>query len=238
MTAAGQVTPWKSQLTTIIAELLPGFESASPIGQELELNFDNHHYLSVIIYLLSNNILDARDRYMMAEILQMTFKFVPRRLLLALLHMHLPSIKAAWEKLLLGAQNLKNEEAFRFLISVGMENDWLEKHAKGHEYLFSAVQMNCLDIVRVLIARGYFTNSYPSRCHSESIIVEALGNGNLDCAKLLIQHCNINHEFQAQGLTPHKSTQFAKFVIAFDDTRPDHLHCMELFLERGADVDY
>ncbi|KAI7781017.1 hypothetical protein LA080_015360 [Diaporthe eres] len=244
-TAAGHVTSWRFQLAGIVAQILPGFEPTSPAGQELRLNFDSHHYLSMVIYLLSNDIVPMYSNPMdslwqevtMAEILQMTFTFVPRLLLLALLHSHLPSIKAAWEKLLLGAGQLKNKEAFKLLISVGIDNDWLDKHDKGHEYLFSAAQMNCSEILRDLIARGCRTHSYPRWCTTESIIVEALENCNLDCARLLIQHCDINHEFQDVD-DHHESTHFAKFIMAFDDTRPDHLDCLDLFLDQGANVDY
>lgn len=222
-----------------MAELLPAFESASPAGQELDLNFDNHHYLFMVIYLFSNDIVHANPyEVTLAEILQMTLKFVPRRLLLTLLHMHLPSIKAAWEKLLLGAQKVENEEAFRFLITFGMKSDWLRINDQGHEYLFSAARMNCSDILQDLLAKGCRPNSYPSWCFHKSIIAEALGNGSLDCAKLLIQHYDVNYELQTERFASYKSTQFADFMIAFDDTNPDHLHCMELFLERGADVDY
>lgn len=137
----------------------------------------------------------------MSKILEMTFTFVSRRLILTLLRSHLPSIKAAWEKLLRGAQRLKNEEAFRLLISVGIENDWLDKHDKGQEYPYSAARMNCSDILRALIARGCRADSYPRWCFYESgsIIVETLQNGNLTCARLLIQNCDVNHEFQIGG---------------------------------------
>lgn len=208
----------------------------------MELSFDGHHYLSMVIYLLSNDIIPTflnpfnSQEVNMADVLQMTFTFVPRRLLLTLLHTHLPSIKAAWEKLLRGAQILKNEEAFRVLISVGMESCWLEETCKGHEYLFAAAQMNCSDILRALIARGCRIDSYPSWCSDQSIIVEALQNGNLDSAKLLIQHCDVNHEFRTNS--SHKSTHFAKFIMAFDDTRLDHHDCLEILLQEGADVDY
>lgn len=196
----------------------------------------------MVVYLLANNIVpepllpEELHECTMAGILQMTFKFVPRRLLLALLHIHLPSIKAAWEKLLLGAQELEYREAFRVLISVGMENDWLEVHVKGHEYLFSAAQLNCSDILRALIARGCRADSNPSWCSYESIIVEALRNDNLDCAKLLIQHCDVNHEFYI--VDDEKSTHFANFIMGFDDTSPDHHDCLDLLLKEGADVDY
>lgn len=192
----------------------------------------------MVVYLLSNNMIDTDENPAevgMSEVLEMTFTFVSRRLLVALLRILLPSIKAAWEKLLLGAQELMNKEAFRFLIRVGMDNDWLDEYHQGHEYLFSAAQMNCSDILDALIARGCRADSYPSWCYRESIILETLESGNLDCARLLIQNCDVNLEFDV-GI--HRSTHFAQFIMAFDETRPDHLHCLELCLKQGADVDY
>lgn len=238
---AGRTASWKSQLSGIAAQLLPGFESASPTGQELEPNFDSHHYLSMVIYLLSNGL--VRDTFSldsevtMSDVLQMTFTFVSRQLLVAVLHNHLPSIKAAWEELLIGAQELENKEAFKFLISVGMNNDWLDEHHRGHEYLFSAAQMNCLDILCDLIDKGCHADSYPIRCSTGSIIVDVLENGNFDCARLLIENCDVNHETR-QGRSSFTSTHFVDFIFAFNDTRSDHLHCLELFFKQGADVDY
>lgn len=195
----------------------------------------------MVIYLLSNNLVRmvprSHDEVDISEVLQMTFTFVSRRLLLSLLRSHLPSVRAAWEKLFDGAQELKNEEAFRFLISVGMDNDWLEEDHRGHEYLFSAAQMNCSDIFRALIDRGCSVGPRPRWCFHKSVIVEILDNGNLDCARLFIQHCDVNHEFHKQ-YDSHKSTHFADFMMVFDDAIPDDSHCLELFLAKGADVDY
>lgn len=216
----------------------------APNGQDLEPNFDSHHYLSMVIYLLSNNIVHiaafpGQYEASMLQILQMTFEFVPRRLLLALLQSRQPSVKATWEKLLLGAEKLLNEEAFRVLITIGMDNDWLEPHHTGHEYLLAAAQMNCLDVLHALLDRGCHPDSYPKRVFGNSIIVDALENGDLECAKLLIQHCTINDEFEAQHISRmYKSTNFVNFIMEFDETEADHLHCLNFFLDQGADVDY
>lgn len=227
-----------------MAQMLPWSDPALPSGQDLEPNFDSHHYLSMIIYLLSNSLVRVYSfphEANLSTILQMTFTFVSRRVLKDLFHSRLLSIKAAWEKLLRGAQELMNEEAFRCLISVGMENDWLKIHEKGHEYLFSAAQMNCSDILCDLIDRGCRADSYPDwLLLEESIILETLKNGNIDCVTLLIENCDVNHEFDLTWLESqwHRSTHFAMFIMAFDDTKPDHLLCLELFLHKGANVDY
>lgn len=231
---------WKFQLTGIMAQLLPESESSLSSSQDLGSNFDSHHYLSMVTYLLSNDFVTLAwwpNELKFSEILQMTFTFVSRRVLLALLHSRLPSVKAAWEKLLFGAGARANEEAFRVLIDIGIDNDWLDEHHEGHEYLFSAAQMNFPNILRALIARGCRPDSYPRWCYRESIVVEALRNGNLDCAKLLIQHSDVNHEFRTKRKS-HVSTSFVKFIMEFDDTKTDHLCCLEIFLEQGADVDY
>lgn len=195
----------------------------------------------MVIYLLSNDLLEGTLSFhdiTVSEVLQITFEFVSRRLLLAVFRSPLLSVKAAWERLLLEAQVLKNKEAFEFFINIGMENDWLEQHDKGHEYLFSAAEMNCPDIFRALIDRGCRIALYPSWLEDfESIILETLRSGNLDCARLLIQNCDFNHEFQiSRGR--YKSTHFAMFIIRYDKTRLDDLNCLELLLEQGANVDY
>lgn len=195
----------------------------------------------MVIYLLSNGLVGSmftlHSEVSMSDILQMTFTFVSRQLLVAVFHNHLPSIKAAWGQLLLGAQELKNKEPFRFLISVGMDNDWLDERDRGHDYLFSAALMNCPDSLCALIDRGCRMDSWPEWYLGESIIVEVLENGNLDCARLLIQNCDVNHEFYRK-YSSYTSTHFVDFIIAFNDTRSDHLHCLELFLKQGADVDH
>lgn len=90
----------------------------------------------------------------------------------------------------MGIQELKNKEAFEFFIDIGIRNEWLEPHDKGHEYLFSAAQMNCPEIFHVLVDMGCRIASYPSwycKCDSiQSIIIETINNGGLDCAKLLV----------------------------------------------------
>ena len=224
--------------------MLPGPESPTPNGQDLGPNFDSHYYLSMVIYLLSNNLVsiyaDVNEyEVSISEILRMTFTFVPRRLLMALLQSRQPSVRATWEKLLRGAALRTNEEAFRVLITIGMDNDWLDEHYGGYDYLLAAVQMGCSDVLHALLGRGYRPVPYPLRSWGKSIVVEALKNGNLDCAKLLIQHCDVNYECQARiGGRTHKSTNFVDFIVGFDDTKADHLHCLSLFLEKGPDVDY
>lgn len=226
-----------------MAQLLPGSEPAAPSGQALGPNFDSHHYLSIVIYLLSNDLvdMDADPNYEvgMSSILETTFTLVSRRLLTVLLQSRLPSIKAAWEKLLLGAGELMNKEAFTFLISVGMDNDWLDEHGNGYDYLFPAARMNCSDILHALLARGCRPDS-PSATQTphESIIMATLRTGNPDCAKVLIQHCDVNHVLQSRHNRIRKVTTFSAFIMDFDDTNPDCRVCLRLFLGQGADVDY
>lgn len=195
--------------------------------------------MSMVIYLLSNDLI--RHKYhpysqdTMSGILEIAFTFVSRRLLSALLHSRLPSIKATWEQLLFGAQRFKNEEAFRFLITIGMENDWLDEYHQGYEYLVSAARMGCSDIFSTLTDRGCRIDKCSHWCYNESIILEALENGNLDLVQLLIQTNDVNTEFQA-GL--YTSTHFVTLIMNLDDTRPDHIHCLDLCLQHNADVNY
>ncbi|KAH8756598.1 ankyrin repeat-containing domain protein [Diaporthe sp. PMI_573] len=241
LNAPGHHTSWKAQIAGIISHLLPGSESAYLHGQDLRLNFDSHHYLCMVIYMLSNNHLHPHSHGKgvpeLKTILEITFKLVSRRVLLALLQSRLQSIKAAWEKLLFGAGLFWNQEAFRLLISVGMDNDWLEEAARGHEYLYFAVQNGCADLVDTLVARGCRADSSCGYYQGLSAIVAALNNGDLDCAILMIQHCDVNREFQfASSL--NKSTNFIEFIKHFDEDDADYVHCLSHFLQHGADVDH
>lgn len=229
----------------------------APTDQSLGRNFDSYHYLSMIIYLLSNNHIDcyiwyegptvgriAEQREEFAEILEAIFGLVSREILLALLHTRLPSIKAAWQKLLCGAGVLKNKEAFRILISVGMDNDWLEESYRGHGYLYHAVQNDCADIMDALLKRGCrpyssgeeYCSLFPH--HHRSAIRAALDIGNLDHTRLLIQHCEFDPLRSIDLGSPSMAANFIEFIAHFDETSLDHHCCLNVFLEQGADVDY
>lgn len=224
-------------------------QTSTSTCQELSLDFDSHHHLFIVIYLLSNSHLQIKlhslDEYEVGleEIVEMIFTFVSRRVLLALFQSRLPSIKAAWEKLLIGAGYSKNQEAFRVLITAGMENDWLDETTRGHEHLYNAVRSNCADLVEALLARGCRADSSCAPRYASllvqcaSAITEALRNSDLDCARLLIQNCDVNREFvfPIWGNTP---TNFVVFIANFDGNQSCHRHCLDYFLEQGADVDY
>ncbi|KAG8162179.1 hypothetical protein KVR01_007944 [Diaporthe batatas] len=233
--SSGHTKQLESQLSSFYARLSLEFAS-----EQLALNFDSHHYLSMAIYLLSNSKISnisSSFEVSMSDILRTFLEFVSRRLLSDLFQSQLLSIKAAWESLLNGAQELKNKEAFEFLINIGMHNEWLEIHHSGHEYLFSAARMDCREILTALLDRGFRVTSYPflfPKDH-DSIIVEVLDRSNLECAKLLVQHCDVNHEFEYSN---YKSNHFAMFITDFDDTRLDHIHCLRFLLEQGGNVDY
>lgn len=240
----GYAIPWRPQFIGVIAQLLPVFESASLTGQELGCTFDSYHYLSLIIYLLSNNHImrgyqfpSSESREDIEEILDITFRFVSREVLLALLQSRLPSIKAAWRTLLLGAGNLTNEEAFRVLINVGMNNAWLNEQFQGHEHLFYAIQINCEDVFHALLARGCRADSSFGACQGEPAIMAAIKHGNLHHARLLIQHCDVNQKFQPSCST-NNSTNFSYFITHFESKKMDYHRCLDFFLEYGADVDY
>lgn len=263
-TLRGHNTLWASRFTGLIARSTSRSALAVPTDQPLGRNFDSYHYLSMIIYLLSNDHVDIRmsDEEPRTEweaeraedfagMLEIIFGLVSRCVLLALLHTRLPSIKTAWQTLLRGAGVLKNKEAFRILISAGMDNDWLDQTSRGHEYLYHAVQNDCADIIDVLLKRGcrsYSSKAYsPRECSSYgyssfdftkqgSAIKAALDNGKLDYTMLLIQHCDFDPLHSR--LPGSAATNFLEFIVQFDDTNPDHHRCLDFFLEQGADVDY
>lgn len=232
---------WKSKLTGIIARVPLPSESAFPDGRDLRLNFDSHHYLSLMIYSLSNGHLDSyefeEETSIMIEIFEMAFRFVARRVLLALLRSSLPSIRAAWEELLFWSGQLENREAFRVLSKVGMENGWLEGTINGHWHLCHAIQHDCRDLVKSLLAAGCRADSSVGLRPRQTAIVAALEVGDLDCARLLMQHCDVNREMRG-AFSVKMGTNFSFFIQKFDATNRTHHDCLDLFLEYGANVDY
>lgn len=239
--AVSNVTLWKLQLSRMIAQ------SSNSTCQELSLDFDSYHHLFIVIHLLSNSHLKIHPfddhEVDLVGIVDMIFTFLSRRVLLALFQSRFPSIKAAWEKLLIGATCCKNNEAFRVLITAGMENDWLHETVRGHEHLYYAIRSNCADLVDSLLARGCRADSscappYGSTLvQRTSAIMAALENSDLDHARLLIQNCHINRQFE---FPPWRNTptNFVIFIVNFDSNKLCHRHCLDYFLEQGADVDY
>lgn len=245
--AVSNAASWKLQLAGMIAQ------SSTPTCQELSLDFDSHHHLFTVIYLLSNCHLRIdpfeeefalfEDEVDLVEVVEMLFTFVSRPVLLTLLQSRLPSIKAAWETLLIGSTYCKNKDAFRILITAGIENDWLDEPFRGHQHLYNAVQSNCADLIDALLARGCRTDSSCAPACARnflqrtSAIMAALTKGDLTCAKVLIQNCDVNREFEFP-LWRNMTSNFVIFIANFDGNEFSHHQCLDYFLERGADVDY
>lgn len=164
----------------------------------------------------------------------MTFTLVSRQVLLALLQSRLPSIEASCETLLISAGLFNNREAFKVLIRAGIDTNWLNEEVRGHELLFYAAEINCADIVEVLLARGCRADTGLAVYQSQTAITIAILKGNLDCAKLLIQNCDVNRELPPPWIT----TNFSSFIEIFGGTKLDHHRCLDIFLQQGADVDY
>ncbi|KAK2603113.1 hypothetical protein N8I77_009593 [Diaporthe amygdali] len=240
---AGQFTPSTIAFSGVFAKPLARIESAPPSSQEVGINFDSYHYLSIIVHLLSNgHVMQNFSIYLdnekkATEILDITFRLVSRRALLALLRSRMPSVKAAWESLLYAAGDLRNREAFKFLIRIGMDNNWLQEESRGHQHLYHAALNDCADIIDALIKRGCRPDSSIGPLQGEPAIMEAIWNGNLDCAKLLIQHCDVNELITWRHGQIGFSTAFGVFLEYFDGSEAIYHLCLDAFLERGADVD-
>jgi ankyrin repeat protein len=238
----------KLQLVDSIAHI----SSPTGTGQELSLDFDSHHYLFLILYLVSNShvILDrSRQDYEvdLGEIVETIMRCVSKQVLLPLFQSRLPSVKAAWQKLLSGAGYHKNQEAFRLLIRVGIENNWLDEAARGHDHLYNAARCSCTDLVDTLLARGCRADttfetvdgilSWSARLGPDTAIMEAIRNGDIGSAKLLIQSCDVNREIEIRSpFQRTASTNFACFIAKFGCSKINYC-CLEYFLEKDVDVD-
>lgn len=234
-------------LSRLTLGLIPTLQRVSSL--EISTNLDFYHYTAIVIYALSNgHILLQDDGGDFQKVFEFLFGQVPRTVLTTFLRRDCSNMRAAWEELfdklryVLHIDHLK--KPCRDLIELGINYDWIDIGRMGNASLYYAVSIDCTDLVRTLLIKGcrpdtssrLGLNNGTYHC---SAIVAALKKNNLHCAKLLIEHCDVNrvmhYYFYLESMDC--TTNFSLFVGAYRNDDECHIQALELFLKNNADVD-
>lgn len=206
-------------------------------------------YLSMAVYLFSNNLLELRmldgicepEQIRLVESLDAVFAAIPQRHLQALLHSRLASIRAAWEKFLIAAGRFKQPQVFKILVHLGILHNWFAGSRLGHDYLYFAASMNLVDIIQTLLGAGcrpdkrvveFGGSDDPS---SKSAITYALQCGHIRCAELMLKRCDVNAQLKDWPNPTLSNWGYFVHSLGYIETTLER--GLELFLEAGADVD-
>ncbi|ROW10217.1 hypothetical protein VMCG_01753 [Cytospora schulzeri] len=220
--------------------LIPTSRRATPL--EVSTNFDIHYHFVKAVYVLSNGLTGNFGDEDFWDFFEVIFGRDPRTVLATFQRKYSPSLRAAWERLVRRMPNNfgidRRRNLFRNLMELGIYNHWIDSPGMGHTYLYYAVCMDCVDIVRLLLSQGCrLDTDTVDWTERESAIVSAVKNRNLECTRLLIEHCDVNREILGTRMPGPPSTNFCIFIDAFRYDSELHLQVLKLFLENNADVD-
>ncbi|KUI55035.1 Ankyrin repeat and KH domain-containing protein 1 [Cytospora mali] len=201
--------------------------------------FDTYHYLSIAVYLLSNHLINLDESASVSEVLEIFSRRIPQSLFAEVLQINIPSMRAAWEILIRAWEMSSYKALFRILVRVGIRNRWLDVDIMGHEYLYYAARLNCIDAVKALLDAGCRPDTDMTRQASTPAILEAIQTGAFEVALLLIQYCNINEQFVTRGYIagPYYFSNFQRFMLNYKFSYEHRLRGLFLFLENGANID-
>lgn len=200
-------------------------------------------FISTAIFLLSNRLHDRNDGDQGLELL-CSLLDCDASLTTTLLRTHLPSIRAAWESLFEFAVSKRRRATFRVLTDIGIHNDWLKPWLnllpkRYGDCLVCAIEMNCYDTVTKIVAYGCGSSHSQWWWNTGEGILAACRKGNVECARLLIQHCDVNSSdanSRALGDAKHWS-MFQVLIAKVERSNDEHALALDLFLSKGADVD-
>lgn len=216
-----------------------GYRFAKSRGQ-IQLS----QFISTAIFLLSNQLHDRDDGDQGLELLCSLLE-LDTSLTTTLLQNHVLSIRATWESLFQYAMDKHRREIFRVLTDIGIHNHWLKPWINslprryGH-CLACAIQTDCYDTLTKIVA--HCRNVSHSPCwwwNSGEGILAACRKGNVECARLLIQHCDVNSsDANSRGVAPSKYWSMFQVLIAkMESSNDEHALAFDLFLADGANVD-
>lgn len=244
-----QPASWHSALTLdtrkdVQPRLLSNLSPITYGGSALSPYFDAYNSLASALYLLSNNLVGVSNEPRPAEIFEILFKRVPESVLLALLESELPTVRAAWERLVTLSWNLRHNDGFSLLMRFGLRHrDWILP--RGHFYLTLAAGFGCLHIVRDLLGIGCRPErSFRSaglRTVPQGAIMGAIAARSLDCVKLLLNACDIkqNSKVSAHCLVQIHFNQLTVSIIRSRSNLNDRVvsKALDMLLEKGVSVD-
>ena len=176
-----------------------------PFPTQLSSSFDPYKFLFSIVYLLSNNLIDESLHFdKCREMVDILSSQIPAKLLLRLFESHLPSISAAWRKLIEITVFLGHRDMFWLVMRAGLQHrGWIL--SGGHKYLAFAAAMSCFDIVQKILEIGIRPDD-PETPGGERgffipAIIEATITRHLDCVQLLMENCGVNKTIPGLGVS-------------------------------------
>jgi hypothetical protein len=201
-------------------------------GGQIQLS----EFISTALFLLSNKLHHREDGDEGLGLL-CSLLDLDTSLTTMLLQISVPSLRATWESLFEFSLRNRRRHTFRALASIGIQKTWLNPRRLAQP-LFHAVEMDCYDIVARIVA--YCCDSGCSDWWEGSlhVILQACKKGNVDCADLLIQHCNVNAPLiRTCGHERVRMSMFRELIIELENGRDETALALELFLANGANVD-
>lgn len=178
------------------------FSDPKPSPTTLAFNFDILHYMTKVVYLVSNKLIkwSVVDEQI-PDILKILLIHLPHAGLFELLQNDLPTVRATWETLTLCAGRHDLRDAYHLLMTVGLRHhSWVLSN--GPTYLSFAASMDDHALVRDLLKLGirpddsfctdYYHSPYPA-------IIEAAATGSVECLRILVKHCDLNRIIMYSG---------------------------------------
>lgn len=214
-----------------------GYRVARSSGQ-IQLS----QFISTAIFLLSNQLHDMDDGDQGLGLLCSLLE-LETSLTTTLLRNHVPSIRATWESLFQFAMNKHRRDIFRLFTDIGIRNHWLEPWLNSlpwrcSKFLLCAIEMDCYETLTNIMAH-YCGSIHSHWWWNGDAILAACRKGNVECARLLIQHCNVNSsDANCADFGPCKYWSMFQVLIAeMESSNDEHALALDLFLANGADVD-
>ncbi|KAI1386614.1 uncharacterized protein F4822DRAFT_444955 [Hypoxylon trugodes] len=254
----------QEMIFSVIPSFLPRPGQASSLSVPSSKS-DVYDLLSRTIYLLSNGLLDEEiGEGPCPKICEILLNQAPQSTLRQLFQQDLPTARATWEALAQCAGRFGFRDAFTFLMSVGFHHyRWVIPN--GTSWLIHAAAMGAIDIVRNLLQNGIQLTGPPDE-ERIAAFLEAIATGNVECAELLIEGCDINQQCYQQKLyvsyfgwfvealmtggfisrmrrdhayvpTLLKDMDDGRVLVKLSLDHQPHSRVLEVFLKRGADVD-
>ncbi|KAJ4409466.1 hypothetical protein N0V82_009460 [Gnomoniopsis sp. IMI 355080] len=241
-------------LNLTLFDLILKYQSAtaqSPTNRAIspKTEFEAYMFFSMAVYQLSNNFIDVHSGRVtdLFTSLEAALQLLPKHVRQALVNSPLVSIRGAQGKLLMIAGKGRQNRLFSTLIEAGLDDGWLDIPGCGQDYLWFAASMGLENVTRRLLAKGCRVNAIPRLIsHQNCTIVEAIINGNIAIARLLVVHCNVNRPISdyRNDISNDKfeKTTFQNLVQYHKDLDEAHKEFwvvgMDLLLEAGGNLDH
>lgn len=197
--------------------------------------FDPYHFLSHIVYLFSNNLhhLEEDEAF---ELMHTLANRIQRTLILKIFKSDSLSIRGLWQQLFNTAFKHEVADGLAFLMKIVLElhPDWI--HDAKDKALYAAVLVNDVSLVQQLLAEGARPTYYKEteqrfrRSFHHTVFDVAVKHGNINCAKILLDNCDLNDNGVIAGSILHDYAPGDYFRDDFRDYFRDY------FKEDGTSI--